>query len=232
MGLPAFPWTTSTSASFDIPTWTTQLPRPSAKRRRANAEQVRGAGRFASARRLGTPGLEVADLALRVLVAEGVTGLQLGDEDLAATVDLLNVVVGQPVPLLLDLVQGLGPALEFCPRPAGFLFRGRGRLCIADGQRHRRAEGRRQEDRRDQAHHRSQCSGVVAAPTPAPTAPPTRAPGRMPIPVTAPTPAPAPAPIAPPVTARWPQVLPHAVALNRRVVVRISLIAKGRVKVV
>src|ERR1041384_1393653 len=58
------------------------------------------------------------------------------------------------------------------------------------------------------------------------------APGRMPMPVMAPTPAPAPAPIAPPVTARWPQVLPHAVALNRRGVVRISLMAKGRVKVV
>jgi hypothetical protein len=29
--------------------------------------------------------------------------------------------------------------------------------------------------------------------------------------------------LAPPVTARWPQVLPHAVTLNRRVVIRISL---------
>src|SRR4030095_14532441 len=69
-----------------------------------------------------------------------------------------------------------------------------------------------------------QRSGVPAAPPPAPTAPPTRAPGRTPTPVTAPIAAPEPAPIAPPVTARSPQVLPHAVALNRTVVIRISLI--------
>src|SRR6187402_3538954 len=50
------------------------------------------------------------------------------------------------------------------------------------------------------------------------------APGRIPMPVTEPIAAPEPAPIAPPVTARSPQVLPHAVALNRTVVIRISLI--------
>ncbi len=62
---------------------------------------------------------------------------------------------------------------------------------------------------------RDQRLGVVAAPTPAPTAPPTSRPGTTPSGVRAPIRAPDPAPMPPPVTARWPQVSPHAAVPSR-----------------
>ena len=57
--------------------------------------------------RLGTPGLEIADLALRIFVADGIAGLQLADQDLATTVELLDVIVGQFSPPLLGLALSL-----------------------------------------------------------------------------------------------------------------------------
>src|SRR5476649_710680 len=50
---------------------------------------------------------------------------------------------------------------------------------------------------------------------PAPAAPPTTAPSSGLKPVAAPSTAPDAAPMPPPVTARWPQVSPHAVAVRR-----------------
>jgi len=64
--------------------------------------ELRSPSRFAAANisgthvvRLGPPCLEIADLPLRIFEADGVAGLQPADQDLATTVELLDVVVGQ-----------------------------------------------------------------------------------------------------------------------------------------
>src|SRR5436190_10336479 len=102
-----------------------------------------------SRRGLARPFFEGADLALGFLVADRVSGLQLADEDLATSVDFLEVVVGQFAPLLLRLTLGLRPGtLELGPRHVGFLLHRGCRRLGMDARQRRCAEqdGRHQHE--------------------------------------------------------------------------------------
>ncbi len=124
----------------------------------------------AAAWRLGASGLEAADLTCRFFLADGIAGLQLADQDLASAIDLLDVVVGQLVPMLLGVAYGPHPTFVFGPRSFGSLIHGRRGLRMTDRQRHRQVEDREHEGGCDQTHHRTQPPAGAGAATTLPRA--------------------------------------------------------------
>src|SRR5438045_3272020 len=86
--------------------------------------------------------LEAADLPFGFLVADAVASLQLADEHVAATVDLLHIVVGQFAPLFLYRAFALRPgALDLGPRHAGLGLDG-GSLGMDEAKRRADREAR------------------------------------------------------------------------------------------